>query len=505
MKYEYKFFAYKQSNHESANTILSFVASADEISEWSGVPRRTDQLLTGFQRADDPKRVERAKEFFKKPQNQSPTSLLVGFMREGLGVDIKFDEEVIDEKIELKTGILTIELEDDQTVELLSETIITNIDKRLELISDEDSENGDSSETNEQDTNEENDSNINNDDDDDDDSDTIEVGKSLLKELRSKLCDLDWCKENEVDLREIAKPGFLIDGQHRLEGAASLERNLPFTVNAICECDWAEQVFQFTVINYTQKGIPDKFITANASMSLTKNELENYSGRLEQAGIKVLEYIIMETVNFDERSPFKDLIDLSEKSSGNKIGYKTMVRMAKNWFAPSKRGTPVFHNQILPKLYPDLGTVNHRKDKWQSSGDWALFFLAFWKKVYVSYKDHGSHIEGKLLWDVGDSNLMIAVVLEYFQKHFLINLNAQDDSYFDVSNNKEIDDMIKKIESRTEKFVEFFSHEFFATNWQGGRSLNSPQGKKRLEKCFSELVTHKGEYSYNTDDLITDN
>ena len=211
-------------------------------------------------------------------------------------------------------------MDEEQSIEFLSENIVNSIDKRLALISDEDSENDESDE-------DKDDSDEDNEDADDEDSDTIEVGKSLLKELRIKLSDLDWCKENEVDLREIAKPGFLIDGQHRLEGAASLERDLPFTVNAICDCDWAEQVFQFTVINYTQKGIPDKFITANASMSLTKNELDSYSGRLEQAGIKVLEYIIMETVNFDERSPFKDLIDLSEKAQTIKLVIKQWLKL----------------------------------------------------------------------------------------------------------------------------------------------------------------------------------
>ena len=65
--------------------------------------------------------------------------------------------------------------------------------------------------------------------------------------------------------------------------------------------------------------------------------------------------------------------------------------------------------------------------------------------------------------------------------------------------------MIKKIENRTEKFVEFFTHQFFATEWKGGSSLNSTPGKKRLDKCFGELVTNKGDYRYNSDSLITDN
>jgi hypothetical protein len=79
--YTYQGFAYKQNSSPQTPWIVSFVASAEEIREWSSIPRRgkTEQGNIGFQRADDEKRVQKAASFFKKsPLNQSPTAIVLG-------------------------------------------------------------------------------------------------------------------------------------------------------------------------------------------------------------------------------------------------------------------------------------------------------------------------------------------------------------------------------------------------------------------------------------------
>src|SRR5690606_20727328 len=126
----------------------------------------------------------------------------------------------------------------------------------------------------------------------------IELGRSLLTMMRDRLKDSDWCSEHIGELRDIAKPATVIDGQHRIKGAELCERGIPFAVCALVDCTWAEQVFQFTVVNYTAVGIPDQFITANAALSLTKSELDSLRPRLVQAGVKVVEYELMRVVNF---------------------------------------------------------------------------------------------------------------------------------------------------------------------------------------------------------------
>src|SRR5688572_5108450 len=76
--YIYKGTAYKQTEHPDAPWILDFVAPVSEILAWAGIPRRSNSNMTGFQRAFEPSRVTRARDFFKLGPNQSPTSLIIG-------------------------------------------------------------------------------------------------------------------------------------------------------------------------------------------------------------------------------------------------------------------------------------------------------------------------------------------------------------------------------------------------------------------------------------------
>ena len=96
----------------------------------------------------------------------------------------------------------------------------------------------------------------------------IELGRSLIEKLRQQLDNRDWCEQNIDALKHMARPATISDGQHRLGGAGRCERYIPFTVCAIYDCPWPEQIFQFTVVNYTARGIPDQFITANAALCL---------------------------------------------------------------------------------------------------------------------------------------------------------------------------------------------------------------------------------------------
>ena len=104
------------------------------------------------------------------------------------------------------------------------------------------------------------------------DGEELELGRSVLSDLADSLDDPAWLEDgdNANAVLDMAKPATIIDGQHRLLGADATERGIPFSVVALVDCPWAEQVFQFTVVNYTAKGIPDQFITANAALSSHK-------------------------------------------------------------------------------------------------------------------------------------------------------------------------------------------------------------------------------------------
>lgn len=514
----YQGIAYRQSRSPDAPYLVSFVATAEELLEWAGIPRRSEENLIGFQRAFDPKRVDLAKEFFAFPENQSPTALVVGLHpsagRDPDALKVKMGGDAGDSirpcSITVRYSDLDLDL--DQIVAAVRRQLDYRLSQQVPETDDDDGNVGSGTEPIGSDDDSivdlhdaDNESLPSSEDEeageeDDDNSEEIELGRSVLDRLRERLDNPDWCADNEEALRDMAKPATLIDGQHRVKGAEGCERNIPFAVCAIVDCEWAEQVYQFTVVNYTAKGIPDQFITANAALSLTRDELSGLQNRLVQAGVKVIEYELMKVIQFNSLSPFYGLINLSEKKDAQKIGYKTMVRVARVWYLGRH---PVF-KQILPNLYPDLTkrATRPRLERWKAE-DWGNFFLDFWNVVADHYRGvASSHRSGGTLWEVG-SQLMVAIVLLELQEAFLTNLNAQDEDFFvprDSAN--AVQELRTKLRRRAEKFVEWFPPEFFAAKWAVS-SLNTGFGRTALQQALRQFVDTKGRYQYGKSSLLT--
>jgi hypothetical protein len=330
----YRGTAYRQALDADAPWLVSFVATAEDLLSWAGIPRRTDNEMMGFQRAYEESRVERAKKFFQQfGLNQSPTSIVLGIHRplegEPVAVSLGFDASS-DAEAAIRPCSLTVDLEGEPPLETLRNRLRKQIEARLaedqaDSAGSDEFDDGDGSYAEEEVTAPETaaDNEIpaaadgpapdGESDEVDEDDEEIELGRSLLRNLLLRLDDEIWCTNNSTDLRDLGKPATIIDGQHRVLGAALCEQNIPFSVIALINCSWAEQVFQFTVVNYTAKGIPDQFITANAALSLTANELQLLEERLRQAGVKVIEYELMRVINFDPESPFYELINLTPK------------------------------------------------------------------------------------------------------------------------------------------------------------------------------------------------
>lgn len=506
--------AYKQSRAAGAPWIISFVSSAEDLLVWAGIPRRATSGLVGFQRALDEPRVEKAKVFFNTNLNQSPTALVVGvhpqsdpnrlvnleFLEGDANSNVRRCRLVID----FAAGDLPIEA----AVAQVKAQIVTRLGTGSAALGSDADADGEIVESDASDQVEilAGDPGVASvldvqDVDPDEQDDEIELGRSVLRDLLANLGDEQWTVEHAEDIRDLAKPATIIDGQHRVVGAQLCERNIPFAVCAIFDCSWPEQVFQFTVVNYTAKGIPDQFITANAALSLTKDELNALQSRLVQAGVKVIEYELMKVVEFDPRSPFHGLVNLSEKSDPNKIGYNTMVRVARRWYDAKH---PAFLN-LLPQLYPDMpGKKNKAKrlDRWKRE-DWGEFFIDFWRVIHGMYQPYGSHEAGHSLWDVGHSNLIVAIVLYELQEAFLKNLNAQDEEFFipkDPTN--AVLELRDKLRKRAEKFVEWIPANFFSSRW-GWSSLSIGPGRAALSDALTKFVDSKGSFQYANSSLVT--
>lgn len=489
--------AYRQAMDPAAPWLISFVASAEQVHSWAGIPRKTDKALTGFQRPDDKNRVLKAQDYFSKfTKNQSPTSLVLGIHPQADGdplVRLEFLEG--DENQSIRACRVVINYDQNESLESAVARLKSQIVSRIgdadaedagELQSDEDAEESEETEDGGEEINGDQDS-------------EIELGKSLLQGLLQKLDDPAWCLANEADIRDLSKPATIIDGQHRILGAKACERNIPFSVIAIHNCSWAEQVFQFTVVNYTAAGIPDQFITANAALSLTADELNRLESRLQQAGVKVIEYELMRVINFESASPFRELVNLSPKKREDLIGYKTMVQVGKAWY----QGKDNAVKQVIEHLYPELpGKANSRNrlERWKSE-HWGLFFLDFWATVQQHYAGKQTE-EGDSLWTVGRSNLMVAAVLQQLQHQFLINLAAQDEDFFEVSPDDALLAMRAKIKKRALTFISYFPAELFGKKWKM-TSISTGPGKEALRTVFRSIVDTKGSFQWRSSGLVT--
>jgi hypothetical protein len=506
MSHEYIGTAYRQALDAKAPWLVSFVATAEDVSTWAGIPRRTEKGLIGFQRPDDDNRVARAAEYFKDPQNQSPTALILGVHRVNDESQRRVILEFLDDDVTKAVRRCKLKVDFDpneMTLEKSIEDIKKHIQLRLMESSAESGEELDDTDDTDDDIDIES---VEDEDSEGEDNQEIELGRSLLQDLMKKLDEKEWCDNNKEALLDLSKPATVIDGQHRLKGAKKCEREIPFSIIAIFDCSWPEQVFQFTVVNYTAKGIPDQFITANAALSLTGGELDQLKARLTQAKVKVTEYELMRVVNFDAESPFFQKVSMaSSGSEANKIGYKTMVKIAKNWHS----GKNAAVKQIIANLYPEIkgkasAVKRDRYHRWMEE-DWGSFFVAFWRPIFEYYASKGDSKFDP--WSIGQSNLTIAAVLLEYQNAFLINLAQQDEEFFEVdsshSDNRPAKaQLIEKIRKRAEKVAGFIPIDFFKSEWKM-KSLNTGVGRAAIQTALKSFVENKGSYQYDKSSLIT--
>lgn len=97
-----------------APPLVLFSASAVEIDEWVGIPRKTrvvDGETLGFQRDDNPDRVEQIAKFYSEPNNVIHNPLLCA-IRQALGIDVSFIPEIdtTNEELPAIAGTLAIKV-----------------------------------------------------------------------------------------------------------------------------------------------------------------------------------------------------------------------------------------------------------------------------------------------------------------------------------------------------------------------------------------------------------
>lgn len=468
--------AYRQN--PDAPELFAFVASANQITKMTGVARKSDKLLTNYQRALDTTRVKNeVTPFFKIPSNSSPTAIVLS-IHEAPNVIIKFEKysELSNSLIDLRK--LTITMPDlDQLLpdEIISAAIIFLKSRLTKNSSEESHAEGDDLVKEE----------INSEEDDDDVSitDSVDLGESMLRELLEKLEKGEDKSPDFIDvLKDMLKPSLVIDGQHRLFGAAALEEHIPMLVCALIKPDWKEQVFQFTVINDKSVGIPKSFITSLAGMSLTPDELKALTTRLAQAGVQLWEVEVMQRMGYDPESAFYQKINFSVAGEGKGLGYQTMKKVGKAWHDAKNKGllsiVRVIHQNPLEKKLNQKELIK----LWQSEKLWFKYFNLFWGAVQTKF-------QGTEIWEL-HSPFMLAVVLEQFQLSFLEELETVAPITIAKINVENENDRKTKVDVEfkiiVQNFVDRFEARHFSKQWVQ-KSLNHKDGKRLISDYIENV------------------
>lgn len=472
---------------QNANSppLFAFVASSNELAQFCGVARKSEHFLTNYQRALDSRRVEEeVAPFFRIPENSSPTAIVISLHETPL-CSISYEdvpELALDKGVVVKQLKLTLKDPDALDRHEIVQLGRQFIDARL--LPDDAHEEQDEAPEEENDPEAEDEQELA----DDEEETSVELGQSMLRELRECLDNEESVSDEIVDtLKEMLLPALVIDGQHRLFGAAKVEEDIPLLVCSLVNPDWKEQVFQFTVINDKARGIPKPFITSLAGMSLTGQELDDLQTRLAQAGVQLWEVEVMQRLGYDPRSAFNGMIEFKVSGAGQKgLGYQTMKRVGRAWYEAKSPALIRLSRLIYVGDSKKKVSQKRLKADWQKSFLWFDFFCNFWDKVKKKFEPVG-------LWEV-HSNLLTAVVIEQFQKVFLTHFNSVAELLFDGVEGDTMEERLYDANAKFEKFVEQYVSKFdrghFEKEWKE-KSLNHKDGKAKLEDYFDKI--YKGQ------------
>lgn len=111
-----------------------------------------------------------------------------------------------------------------------------------------------------------------------------------------------------------SRPGYVIDGQHRLRGMQEFDPSVPIPIVAILDADDNETAFQFLVINNKQSKVPPDHVRALAVLSINES---NLAERLNTARLGLNpNYESVGFADTDEDSPFRGQIKWPPNENG---------------------------------------------------------------------------------------------------------------------------------------------------------------------------------------------
>lgn len=218
-------------------------------------------------------------------------------------------------------------------------------------------------------------------------------------------------------LEALCRPALVVDGQHRLLGAALSEHEVTLPVVLIPHASWLEQIYQFVVINETAKRVPSDLLTDIFGNSLTPDEQATVRRWLARSHVQVEARIAAVISGNHPDSPFNEMVILRLGKDQETRGFITEITVRQlieggRGGTPGWRTDPEFYEYVVRPTIPD-------PEAWSAwtSGAWRDYWFAFWKEVGEFYNSQA--VEGDLWAPEMRTNLTKAVTLRLLQELFM--------------------------------------------------------------------------------------
>jgi hypothetical protein len=315
----------------------------------------------------------------------------------------------------------------------------------------------------------------------------------------------DEVREMVVALEALCRPALVVDGQHRLLGAAEANVDVVLPAVAMPHCNWPEQVYQFFVINEKAQKVDSALLTDIFGSSLARHEQIEIRDRLARARVDVEARIAAVVANRDIQSPFFGMVrvpvgGLGAQNSGAYITDTTIrllvegsTRHSRGWRSDDEFYEYFVHPTIHDRLEWDSWTAGH----------WRAYWFQFWHTVKEYYNAQSVKAKTDVLWDSQrQTNLTKAVTLRIVQKLFIDKMIERmrrldqirpileeelgPDNAAAVIEKRRIDNALPPIEEFSgfvvDHYLNYLPVRIFLSPWV--RSLDDEQGRSEL---YSEL------------------
>jgi hypothetical protein len=484
--HDYSYPALRLVQQPGAPAFYMTSAPAAELLAWCDVPRAKRDFLAGYQRVLNDKRVADLAEYLRLSANNIvPGAVIVAVDADYVEVEdadplftlrIRHDTRTFDEKLQELWGHFTTRLSQE---ELESADVLVSVP--------DDSENADTPRGDDKDAERA-------DEDDEEEDDEEEVDEAtyptsylaqIAKELTAAVTDwgsvsVDRQQAIRGYIEGVSKPGLIIDGQHRVFGAKDVsECDVCLPVIVLPGLAFAEQVFQFYVLNSKARPLKPTELRRIISTSLTNEEIDQLYSRFLAAGIEAEEARWTHEMNSDPASPFRTRIDFGYDELGAVIPENVADQVVRAFMKMPKAK----YRQLIDPL----------GDQWADTTKRLEIFFWFWMAIREVYASAWEKAETEA--DQGRKHQLFMKVALLGLQTFLLNRFVTALPYRSetdpppLSSREEVRKMVKS--TLTNLPAEFFERE-----WKL-KQIDTSEGRRQLEQFMEAVWNNQGKVHGN--------